>query len=140
MAEKLSWRGDEAIAKAEQAVEQVIFRGTESVRNEMIRLIQDTPKSGRIYQRGGVEHQASAPGEPPASDTGNLVNSITTRYAGEYSGFVTVGAEYGPYLEYGTQKMEPRPFARIALANVIDVIRAEFTASLRDALGLGKIG
>lgn len=34
------------------------------------------PHSGRIYTRGNVQHQASAPGEAPAIDTGALVNSI----------------------------------------------------------------
>ena len=36
------------------------------------------PRTGRIYRRGGVVHQASAPGEAPASDTGELRQSIVS--------------------------------------------------------------
>lgn len=37
-----------------------------------------TPGTGRIYKRGKkVTHQASAPGQPPAPDTGTLQRSIT---------------------------------------------------------------
>jgi hypothetical protein len=36
------------------------------------------PRSGRIYSRHGIIHQASAPGEPPASDTGKYRQSVTT--------------------------------------------------------------
>lgn len=68
-------------------------------------------KSGRIYERaGGQTHQASAPGEAPAIDIGNLINSIQTEEESELSQVVSVGAEYGIFLEYGTSHMAPRPF------------------------------
>lgn len=35
------------------------------------------PRTGRIYIIGGITHQASAPGEPPAAFSGNLRRSIT---------------------------------------------------------------
>lgn len=72
--------------------------------------IEDTDKSGRVYQRGKVTHQASAPGEPPATDTGFLVNSIMSDEEKPLCWAVSVGAEYGAYLEYGTSRMGPRPF------------------------------
>lgn len=68
-------------------------------------LIQNSPRGGRQYGA----HKASAPGEPPAIDTGFLYDSIqkmslTNGYR------VFVGAEYGEGLEYGTRKSMPRPF------------------------------
>jgi len=94
-----------------------VMRGTEAVRNEAIRLILSGPHSGRVY--GRRKHQASAPGEPPASDTGRLIGSLTTSYDPvNLTGKVVVGAQYGLYLEFGTQRMEPRPFLRPALANM----------------------
>jgi len=104
--------------RTRKAVMRGIIRGTEAVRNEAISLILNTPKTGRLYRRASVFHHASGPGEPPASDTGRLVNSIVTTYdATKLSGTVVAGTAYAPYLEYGTQTMEPRPFLRPALAN-----------------------
>lgn len=64
------------------------------------------PKSGRIYSG----HQASAPGESPAIDTGLLQNSVFVENQGSFKAVVGVGAEYAVHLEFGTVKMEPRPF------------------------------
>src|SRR5262245_7162584 len=112
----VDWRGDEVAASLRQAVMRAVIRGTEEVRNEAIRLVQSPPKTGRIYTRRGVEHQASAPGEAPATDTGRLVNSITTEYDEQnLSGKVSANTEYAEYLEYGTARMDARPFMRPAL-------------------------
>jgi HK97 gp10 family phage protein len=100
-----------------------VVAGTEMVRAEMIRLILATEKSGRVYARRGVKHQASAPGEAPASDTGRLVSSIHTSYNEvNLSGKVTIGTAYGLMLEYGTERIEPRPFARPAVANTAQAV------------------
>ena len=63
------------------------------------------PKSGRMYG----SHQASAPGEAPAIDTFEYGQSI--KVESDSDGFATIGtdSELGPWLEYGTSKMEPRP-------------------------------
>jgi hypothetical protein len=37
-------------------------------------------KTGKLYPRGKVFHQASAPGEAPAVDSSNLINSIIPDY------------------------------------------------------------
>jgi len=58
--------------------------------------IMTGPKTGQMYG----SHQASAPGEAPATDTSNLVNSIQTEEVGEMESRVNVGAEYGAILEY----------------------------------------
>ena len=71
------------------------------------------PRSGREYRRGkhGTRiHRASAPGEPPATDTGNLANSIGSRMTGRTEGEVTVTAEYAAALELGGVHMAARPF------------------------------
>jgi len=125
------WYGDEVLEHARQAVAQGLVAATELVRTEAISLILDTPKSGRIYRRRSVTHRASAPGEPPASDTGFNVNSITTDYDfGSLSGTVTARSQYAPYLEYGTRNMEPRPFMRPALMNKKDEIERIIASSI----------
>jgi HK97 gp10 family phage protein len=100
-----------------------IVRGTEQVRNEALRLIMQTSKTGRIYRTRGVMHRASAPGEAPASDTGRLVGSISTAYdSSRLAGVVSANTKYAEFLEYGTATMAERPFMRPALANTQEKI------------------
>ena len=54
-------------------------------------------------------HQASAPGEMPAIDTGALAASIQTDVTGT-KGTVYTNQEYAEFLEYGTVNMEARPY------------------------------
>lgn len=82
-------------------------------------------RSGRTYRKGAIEsrrkanrgeivgykfHRASAPGEAPATDTGNLANSISSRMTGSTEGVVEVGAEYAAVLELGGAHVLPRPY------------------------------
>ena len=57
---------------------EVIMGGAQQIRGEAIQSIQTGSKSGIVYQKYNPkrEHRASAPGESPASDTGNLVSKI----------------------------------------------------------------
>lgn len=70
------------------------------------------PKHGYHYLRAnGKIHIASAPGEPPAIDTGNLANSISYEFQdGGMTGIVFTGVEYAPELEFGGARILPRPF------------------------------
>lgn len=54
----------------------------------------------------------SAPGEPPGVRTGNYRSSFrssTENNGTSYTARVESDCIYGPYLEYGTSKMAPRP-------------------------------
>ena len=59
-------------------------------------------------------HRASAPGDPPAVDTGNLRRNRATEVisvgGGVSIGILSVNSEYAEALEFGTEKMAPRPF------------------------------
>lgn len=89
---------------------------------EMFRM----PKSGRIYRRRTVVHQASAPGEAPAIDTGALARSVTHEIGETADGFtLDIGpsvqsgrSETAAHLEFGTSKMGARPAWRPALETV----------------------
>lgn len=86
------------------------------VEQRAVDLIMSPPKTGRVYRRRGVSHQASAPNEAPANWTGRLVNSrrVTFLEAGLRARLMFSTA-YAAYLELGTRKMEQRPYARRAL-------------------------
>lgn len=82
------------------------------------------PRSGRTYRKGAILskrkankgqvigykfHRASAPGEAPATDTGNLAGSIYSRMTGKLTGEAGSTAEYAPVLEFGGAHMAARP-------------------------------
>ena len=72
------------------------------------------------------EHRASAPGEAPASDTGNLVSKIIVNQISQDITSVESNANYSAYLEYGTSKMEARPFMLPAFEKSKKPIRVHF--------------
>lgn len=112
--------------------------------------IQNPPKTGRIYELGeqtvsfttkggkavsftarkGVasrQHQASAPGEAPATETDALVNSGYTKRLGTADYEVGFTTEYAAALEFGTPRIEPRPYLRPS----VEEERAQFEARIR---------
>lgn len=74
-------------------------------------LIRKGPKTGRLYRIPGRKrlHQASAPGEPPANLTGTLARSQGYKVRGANELEYGERAEYAPFLELGTARIEPRP-------------------------------
>lgn len=56
------------------------------------------------------EYGPSAPGEPPAVDTGRLRASLHTRHIGRFRVRIQDGTLYGLLLERGTSRMAARPF------------------------------
>ena len=96
----------------EQPFREVILGGAQLIRGEAIKSIQTGPKSGRVYQKYNPRrtHTASAPGQAPASDTGNLVSQIMVRQQTKDNVLVESNALYSSFLEFGTSKMLARPF------------------------------
>lgn len=140
-----------------QRVEDAAFRGAvkgaNRVRNEVLRLILRTPKTGRIYYRRGKAHQASAPGEAPASDTGNLVRGfVVTSDRKAMRAVLTSKTFYGPILELGrggrvkrkgfhatkgsiiprSGTLLPRPHMRPAVANTKDLVIGDIATEIRN--------
>lgn len=124
--------------RIEKAVMGAIFRTCTKIQSHASDAIMNPPKTGRIYhRRGNVFHQASAPGEAPASEHGaaGLAGHITVELdPATLSGTVTARRLYASYLEFGTRNMEPRPFMRPALeANRQDFFD-DVSASIERAL------
>ena len=88
--------------------------------------IQSSPASGRVYGA----HKASAPGEAPATDTGNLAGSIQSVSAGPLTWEVHVSAEYAETLELGGVHVAARPF----LSPAVDAVRPGFEAAVAQAV------
>lgn len=109
-----------------------------------LRLDLSKPGTGRIYttwfytdSRGNVRpwgrrptpHRASAPGRPPAVDTGALRASYghnVTRLSPVLTELkLASGKDYAVYLEFGTSRMAPRPHMRPLMARRAVWIREE---------------
>ena len=96
----------------EEPFREVVKGGGQLIRGEAVKSIQTGMKSGRIYEKYNPRrtHKASAPGEAPASDTGNLVRNIRVEQKTKDIVNVESRANYSKFLEFGTSKMLARPF------------------------------
>jgi hypothetical protein len=114
-------------------IDKAVYVSAEHVATEYKQSLLDGEKTGRIYKRRSIVHQASAPGEAPASDTGRLVNSIHVLLEGAGSAIMRVATLYAMMLEAGTSKMAPRPAAVPAM----EKSKAWIMDRLQDALRRG---
>ncbi len=89
------------------------------------------PGHGRTYRRGSVVHRASAPGEPPAPDTGTGRRSIGWIRAGALRWKLGAGSIVMMWMERGTRFIAPRPWVHAALRKALPKMRA----ALRRGLG-----
>jgi HK97 gp10 family phage protein len=110
-------------------VKEYVTRATLMVQNTAKESIQKGG-TGKEYTRGTIVHRASAPKEPPATDTGYLVSQITmnvgTRSDGSVVGQIISAAPYSKALEFGTVNMTERPFMQPALMKNKRKIQAMF--------------
>lgn len=118
-------------------VHAAVLAGAILIANDAKRAIARGPKTGKTYLRHGVEHQASAPGEAPATDTGALIGSIVADAeivsATEVVGYVEARSEQAAHLEWGTRHMAARPWLTPAIERnakrVSDAIRQAMTTA-----------
>ena len=131
----VKWDGPAVIVAVRRGAMRGVVRGTESVRTEADSLMNETPRTGRSYTRRGVTHIASSPGNAPAPDTGRLRQSLQTLYdTSALVGTVNAATAYAAALEFGTSRIEPRPFMRPALASQVRNIESDIAAEIRRAL------
>jgi len=121
---------DSLKVEANAITKQMISTTAAATRDNAVNGIKRPPKTGEVYttrfytnKQGRAipygtrpAHQASAPGQYPADDTGLLAANIniTTTNLG-LTARVGTPLMYGRYLEYGTSKMHARPWLRPSL-------------------------
>jgi hypothetical protein len=121
--------GEKAEAELSKAVQATAL----TINGDIKRAIQGPPKTGRIYSRGEKNHQASAPGEAPATDTGVLVSSIAYKQETPLSAIVYSRLQYAYWLEFGTRNIEPRPSWVPAVETNTPLFQKLIDAALRRA-------
>ncbi len=138
----MTWDQAPIDAKVRAAAFRAVVATTEAVVTEGTRLISSPPKTGRVYQRSNPRrtHQASAPGQAPATDLGGLVASGQAIYPTQADLFVVRGTanwstDYARRLELGDEKVEPRPYARPALDVAAPLLKEGMQIELRREFG-----
>lgn len=86
-------------------------------------------KVPQIVAKAALDIEAGAKVRAPV-DTGFLRGSITGRRISDEHWQVTVGADYGIYVEMGTRHMAAQPYLRPA----VDAVRDGFIQALRSAV------
>lgn len=90
-----------------KAAGRVLYVGADMIRSEAFRSIS----AGSVSGKG---HVPSQPGEPPNRDTGVLQAHLRAALVAPLEAQVTSEAPYAAALEFGTSKMEARPYMRPA--------------------------
>jgi len=119
---------------------------------DVVPAIRDGLLSGAIHLVSEIQDSlgtayppASAPGDPPHLRTGVLRRSVRIEEVGDDYVKVSAGgvgdlAPYAVHLEYGTSRMQPRPFVEPAVQAAIPDIEARVRdaveAYVRDELGV----
>lgn len=131
---KLVWKGQAAISRMRAASARGVEKAGRLYIQEVLRLIFDTPKTGQVYNG----HQASAPGEPIASETGTYVNRFKIEVKQLKAGPVCRVSNTAPHaklVEFGTSRMDARPTMRPALLTagpgVFKTVRNEWVAEFK---------
>lgn len=99
----------------------LLVRKTASDINADVRVSMGGTKHGRTYKRGGKTYRASAPGEPPAIDTGDYAQTFHTEAVDDLTRAVGTSDPRGPALELGGGHIEARPHVGPAFERVAGV-------------------
>jgi len=118
-----------ADAKAVKGIQTAALRGEAILKADLL----SRPGTGELYGK----HRASAPGEPPAPDTGRLraatqADETVRNEGGDLIGRVVANTEYASALETGTERMAARPY--------LSRLRSDHADDLRQAFIVGAKG
>jgi HK97 gp10 family phage protein len=121
--------------RAEKEISNVVRITAFDVEADAIKSIQRGTKSGRTYEKFKPRrtHRASAPGEAPAGDTGDLARRITAEKERELQWSVGTDLPYGRFLEFGTMKIAERPWLRPAIEKNRALFRKRIVVAIEKA-------
>lgn len=122
-----------ALMKTETGLRKGLHEGGLMAKREVVRLINEPPKTGRVYTIGGLKHQASAAGEAPATLTGELARGVSIKTVSATQLILGDRAPHGGFLEHGTKNMKRRPHLEKGAINTsIDMVNALLTNVKRE--------
>lgn len=104
-------------------VNRALFASADAIKSEA----QNSITRGSV---SGKDHVPSAPGEAPNNDTGVLKNNIEATQPRPLVAEVSSNAPYAAPLEFGSSRMEARPY----LAPARDKLRGEVERNVAKAV------
>lgn len=106
------------LQKYDAQIKQIVAKGVQDTRNTAVESLHSQTGGGKTYQRYNPRrtHLASKAGDPPNTDTGYLASNVFGVIDTDgHGGQVESRADYSEALEFGTSKMQARPFLQPAL-------------------------
>lgn len=134
------------LREVDKRVNAAMEVAAEVLATEARRRVQNSPRGGITYVKYNPNrtHVASRAGDAPATDTGNLVHSITAEVDKVGKRFFLISshsiAPYARTLEYGDMsgKIKPRPFMRPSLIakqdKITEIIHKAVIKAIRDTV------
>jgi HK97 gp10 family phage protein len=107
-----------------KAAGSVVYDGANMIQAEAFRSIS----AGSV---GGRSHVPSAPGEPPNRNLGILQAGFETQQTGPLTAEFRAETPYSAALEFGTSKMQARPYVRPARDKMKPKIQALFREKMQ---------
>lgn len=103
------------VVQADKDCKKFVTLSSAEIERTAKTIMRDSPTNPEVSY-GKHHHHPSFAGNPPAPDTGTLLQSVTHSVDMEngkvvgYVGSVLKNPDYPRFLEYGTSKMKPRPW------------------------------
>lgn len=126
-------RLDDLPREATAGISRALGQSVVEMHAYAVQKIQGGSRSGKTYRRGSVVHQASAPGEFPKTDRGQLVSSLFIRVEGLAAYFGSM-LNYAKWLELGTSRMAARPWLRPTFNNFRELITKRVNGAINEAV------
>jgi hypothetical protein len=126
-----------ALRQAEHRMPAIMAAIGSEYANEVKRLMRNSPATGRTYKSSvsSALHRASAPGEPPAPDSGQLLKSVRFRTrrlaAGGWVAEAGSSLKKALWLEYGAARGVRGPSGRVESVQWILFPRPAWGPALR---------
>ena len=122
-----------ADAAAERGLQTALLVGQRRLQADIL----NRQGEGRASKRGKkAQHRASAPGAPPAPDTGSLrartqADQVIARDGDALVGRIVANTNYAEALEKGTERIAARPFMSTLATDHKDELAQAFAAGAK---------
>lgn len=138
MASNFKWNGARFMGDLNAKLEQRLDRAALLLQSDIVAKFPSPPpepkKNGKGMKRNSSKAwkrgHPSAPGGLPMIQTGTLKRSIAVSKPGPLKRRVGSGVKYARWLEFGTRRMEPRPFLMPALRRNKEAIVQQLTVKI----------
>lgn len=137
---KLAKKIDDFKKEALKAQRQTVKESILLIHENAVRSLQENTDGTEATRYDPYRKvKVSDPGDPPNTDTGRLARSIKFEIEGNgLIGRVGTNLKYGAFLEFGTQRMDARPWLQPAADAAAKEIGKIAKGAIEDVIGKAK--